>query len=53
MSDFLAKPLRKPLLVDAIWRAMEAALPEAGASPSLVPSDAPAAAEADDVHLVE
>ena len=47
MSDFLAKPLRKPLLVNAILRAMGTAVPEAS-SPSLVP----AATEADDVQLV-
>lgn len=50
MSDFLAKPLRKPLLVDAIVRAMEAAHPDAVSSPSLVPSEA-SAAETDDVQL--
>jgi len=46
MSDFLAKPLRKPLLVNAILRAMETAIPEAS-SPGLVPADA----DADDVQL--
>ena len=51
MSDFLAKPLRKPLLVNAILRAMEAAHPDAVSSPSLVPSEAPAAVQADDVQL--
>jgi signal transduction histidine kinase/ActR/RegA family two-component response regulator len=51
MSDFLAKPLRKPLLVDAILRAMDAARPDADSSPSLVPPDEPATAEADDVQL--
>jgi len=50
MSDFLAKPLRKPLLVDAILRAMEAALPEAS-SPGLIPSETPAVVQADDVHM--
>ena len=51
MSDFLAKPLRKPLLVNAILRAMEAVHPDAVASPGLVPPDAPEAAGADDVKL--
>ncbi len=52
MSDFLAKPLRKPLLVNAILQAMRSAQPDGASSPSLAPSDAPAAAEADDVQLV-
>jgi CheY-like chemotaxis protein len=52
MSDFLAKPLRKPLLVNAILRAMQSAQPDGASSPSLAPSDAPAATEADDVQLV-
>jgi signal transduction histidine kinase/CheY-like chemotaxis protein len=50
MSDFLAKPLRKPLLVDAILRAMDVVVPDTGASPCLVPPAAPAAAGAADTQ---
>jgi signal transduction histidine kinase/CheY-like chemotaxis protein len=52
MSDFLAKPLRKPLLVNAILRAMDSVHSDAVASPSLSPPEAPAAVQADDVQLV-
>ena len=52
MSDFLAKPLRKPLLVNAILRAMESIHSDAVTSPSHSPSQTPSAVQADDVQLV-
>ena len=63
MSDFLAKPLRKQMLVNAMLRALDSghrpALPSVEAAPSLVPAmpdpvpqQAAAAAEADDAQPV-